>query len=103
MLFTRRSFLQQLVATTSMACRGSRAFSGSEKGNLATNGSPLTEGAAHQIAIADVEEMPNIPQPFKMWDWKQVAKNYDTLVFDLNAKGEYLPLIWIDQVPYQFR
>lgn len=58
MLFTRRSFLQQLVATASMAWSGSRALGGSEKGKLATNGSPLTEGAAHQIAIADVEEMP---------------------------------------------
>jgi len=39
--------------------------------------------------------MPNFPQPFEMRDWKQVARGYDSLVFDLSATGDYLPLSWL--------
>ncbi len=41
--------------------------------------------------------MPNVPQPFRMRDWKQVARDYDALVFDRGAKGRSLPLIWDDR------
>jgi len=50
-----------------------------------------------QINIPRAELMPNIPEPFKMRDWKKVAQDYDALVFDFNAKGEFFPLIWIDK------
>ncbi|MEE8452978.1 MAG: hypothetical protein V3R99_13715 [Thermoguttaceae bacterium] len=40
--------------------------------------------------------MPNIPQPFKMRDWRATAHAYDDFVFDPDAKGQYLPLVWID-------
>ena len=46
--------------------------------------------------------MPNIPQPFKMRDWRQVAKDFDAYVFDLKAKGPYLPLVWIDKSHINF-
>jgi hypothetical protein len=36
--------------------------------------------------------MPDIPQPYEMRDWKSVAQNYDSLVFNLDAEGQYLPL-----------
>ncbi len=36
--------------------------------------------------------MPDLPQPYQMRDWQAVAQNYDTLVFDLDAVGEYFPL-----------
>ncbi len=49
-----------------------------------------------QIAINRVEGMPNQPAPYKMLDWKEKAINFDSYVFDHNATGEYLPLIWID-------
>ena len=74
---------------------------GSGKDKPVTIGLPAG-GAARQISIARVEEMPNIPQPFKMRNWKQVAKDYDALVFDLNAKGEYMPLVWIDKSRINF-
>lgn len=51
---------------------------------------------SQQISIARVEQMPNLPQPYRMRNWKQVAMGYDSLVFDLNKTGEYLPLIWIN-------
>ncbi len=47
---------------------------------------------AQQISIPRVDIMPNLPQPYEMRDWKTVAKNYDSLVFDLEASGQYLPL-----------
>ncbi len=47
---------------------------------------------AQQLAIPRIEQMPNIPQPYAMRDWKSVAKGYDSLVFNYNASGQYLPL-----------
>jgi hypothetical protein len=67
----------------------------------ATSSSPA-ERATNQIAIPRVEEMPNIPQPFKMRDWRQVAKDFDAYVFDLHAEGPFLPLVWIDKSHLNF-
>ena len=40
--------------------------------------------------------MPNLPQPFKIIDFNEMAKNYDKLVYDPNQTGKYWPLIWKD-------
>ncbi len=50
---------------------------------------------AQQIDIERIELMPNFPEPYEMRDWKDVARGYDSLVFDLGATGTYLPLTWI--------
>ncbi len=50
-----------------------------------------------QLPITQVELMPNIPQPFKMRDWRTVARKFDALAFDFEAQGDYLPLIWWDK------
>jgi len=50
-----------------------------------------------QRDIECVKLMPSVPRPFKMRDWHAVARDYDAFVFDFDAKGQYLPLIWIDQ------
>lgn len=55
------------------------------------------EGGSNQIALPRVEEMPNLPRPYSLRDWKQVAVDLDNYLFDLDAKGAYLPLIWIDR------
>ncbi len=52
--------------------------------------------SAQQININRIEQMPNLPQPYEMRNWKQVAMGYDSLVFDFNLTGQYLPLIWWD-------
>ncbi|MBU1063918.1 hypothetical protein KKC74_03815 [bacterium] len=49
-----------------------------------------------QINIGRVEQMPNLPSPYLMRNWKQVTLGYDSLVFDLDRTGQYLPLIWIN-------
>ena len=56
----------------------------------------MTRGYSQQIAISRVEQMPNLPSPYLMRDWKQVALGYDNLVFDLTKTGTYLPLVWIN-------
>jgi hypothetical protein len=37
--------------------------------------------------------MPSLPAPYRIRDWRQVAKDYVSLVFDPDRKGAYLPLI----------
>ncbi|MCG3155947.1 MAG: hypothetical protein DKINENOH_02555 [bacterium] len=54
----------------------------------------VTTSAAQQIAINRIEMMPNLPAPYDMRNWKQVALGYDSLVFDFDLTGQYLPLIW---------
>jgi len=48
-------------------------------------------------AIQRVEQMPNIPRPFAMRDWRQVTLDYIGLAFDFEQHGEHLPLIgWLN-------
>ncbi|MEJ5352550.1 MAG: LamG-like jellyroll fold domain-containing protein [Melioribacteraceae bacterium] len=50
---------------------------------------------SQQINIPRIEQMPNIPSSYKMRDWKMVARGYDSLIYNLNVMGEYLPLIYL--------
>ena len=49
-----------------------------------------------QKSIEAVDYMPYIPQPFHIIDWKLRAIQYDRFVFNFNLKGQYFPLIWLD-------
>lgn len=62
---------------------------------LVTTGSTAQTGIT-QIPITVVENMPNIPAPYKMKNWKQIGIKQDALLYDFNAKGALLPLIWWD-------
>lgn len=46
-----------------------------------------------QININRVQQMPNLPAPYVMRDWKDVAVKYDEFIYSTAATGEYLPLI----------
>ena len=46
-----------------------------------------------QININRVQQMPNLPSPYLMRDWKVVATKYDELIFSTGATGQYLPLM----------
>lgn len=48
-----------------------------------------------QINFARVENMPDLPVPYIMRDWKQVAQKYDSLVFDITLTGEHFPLVFV--------
>lgn len=47
---------------------------------------------AQQISIPRIDQMPNLPSPYVMRDWKQVAIDYDNFVFDTSKTGTYLPI-----------
>lgn len=49
-----------------------------------------------QTAIPRIELMPNAPQPYKIIDWKQKAKDYDAYVFDFNPDMPAGKMIWLD-------
>ncbi|MCM4167413.1 hypothetical protein DHD08_06910 [Arenibacter sp. H213] len=40
--------------------------------------------------------MPNLPKPYKIMDFKALAKHFDSLAFDKSQTGEYWPLVWED-------
>lgn len=45
-----------------------------------------------QLSISRIEQMPDLPAPLEIRDWKAVATTYDNFVFDLTKTGQYLPL-----------
>ena len=50
-----------------------------------------------QQAIPRVDQMADVPQPFKIIDYTKLAQDFDKTVFDFNAKGKFWPLVWIDK------
>ena len=52
---------------------------------------------AQQVHIPRIDLMPDLPQPYLMRDWKTVAQQYDSMVFDLQLQGQYLPLVFFRQ------
>jgi hypothetical protein len=86
------------VLGQNLAATGAAKEQGAAAGPVDSGSAPVhAEPGGGQIAIPYIEAMPNIPSPFKVRDWKQVAIDLDAYLFDLNAKGEYLPLIWLDK------
>lgn len=65
-------------------------FAGLYSCNLQT-GVPAT-----QTSLPRIEQMPDIPQPLKIIDWKKKTFQYDSLAFDFDNKASYGPLIWLD-------
>lgn len=57
---------------------------------------------AQQISVPRIDLMPNRPAPYLMRDWKAVAREYDSLVFDFNRTGTYLPLVWRNTNPVNY-
>src|ERR1700754_4812677 len=55
-----------------------------------------------QKDITLVKSMPEQPSPYKMKDWKTIARKQDALLYDFNAKGTFLPLIWWDDSKVNF-
>jgi hypothetical protein len=56
----------------------------------------VSESPGQQRTIERIELMPRQPAPYFMKDWKALAQGYDRLIFDFNARGKYLPVIWWD-------
>ena len=49
-----------------------------------------------QTSLPRVDQMPSVPQPLKIIDWKQKTLQFDSLVFNFNSTASYGPLIWLD-------
>src|SRR4030042_4886913 len=45
-----------------------------------------------QLSISRIDQMPDLPAPLLIRDWKTVAYDYDSYVFNINKTGQYLPL-----------
>ena len=61
--------------------------------------------AAAQVkpqSIARVEQMPDLPKPLQIIDYKKLALQFDSTVYDFNAKGKYWPMVWLDSSKKNF-
>ncbi len=56
-----------------------------------------------QLKLKRVEEMADLPQPLKIIDWKALSFQFDRQVYDFNAKGEYWPLVWMENNQNNFK
>ncbi len=54
--------------------------------------STLITAQSGQVNIPRIDMMPNQPTPYNVRDWKKTAEKYDSLVFNLNLNGDYLPV-----------
>ena len=52
----------------------------------------LSFGQQGQLSISRIDQMPDIPSPLMIRDWKTVAHDYDSYVFNTTKTGQYLPL-----------
>lgn len=62
---------------------------------FACNSKPLGD-AVKQESILRVDSMPDMPQPYKMLDWREKAVAFDRFAFDFNTRVEGNPIIWLD-------
>jgi len=56
----------------------------------------MTYDPVVQTAIPRIDQMPSLPQPLKIIDWKQKAIQFDSLVYQFDTQASYGPLIWLD-------
>jgi hypothetical protein len=49
-----------------------------------------------QTSLPRITQMPDLPQPLKIIDWKKKTLQFDSLVFNFNSTASYGPLIWLD-------
>jgi hypothetical protein len=61
---------------------------------MITASSLIGDVLGQQIEIQRIGIMPDFPQPYSMRNWKQVAWGYDSLVFNRDLDGQYLPLVF---------
>ncbi|RYZ69392.1 MAG: hypothetical protein EOP05_14910, partial [Proteobacteria bacterium] len=61
--------------------------------------SPLR--TSHQVSLAHIDQMADVPQPLKIIDYKKLALDFDRIVYDFNqtdaVQKNVWPLIWWDR------
>ncbi len=54
---------------------------------------PGADGLSQQVSIGRIDQMPDLPAPYLMRNWKSVAASFDSIAFDVSRSGEFLPLV----------
>jgi hypothetical protein len=49
-----------------------------------------------QTSLQRITQMPDLPRPLKIIDWKKKSLQFDSLVFNFNSTASSGPLIWLD-------
>lgn len=49
-----------------------------------------------QVRLPRIDSMAELPQPLQIIDWYDMARRFDSTVYDFDAKGEHWPLVWWD-------
>jgi len=62
----------------------------------------LSSAQVKQQKISRVAQMPDLPHPLQIIDYKKLATRFDKTVYDFNAKGKFWPLVWIDSSQKNF-
>ena len=62
----------------------------------------VAEAQVRQQKISRIEQMPNLPKPLQIIDYKNLALQFDSTVYDFNASGKFWPLVWIDSSKKNF-
>jgi hypothetical protein len=57
---------------------------------------PQTGVPVAQTSLPRIDQMPDLPQPLKIIDWKKKTMQFDSLAFNFNNTATYGPLIWLD-------
>jgi hypothetical protein len=55
-----------------------------------------------QVSIPRIDQMPELPQPLKIIDWKGKALQFDSLAFNFRSNATFGPLIWLDSSKRNF-
>ncbi len=55
-----------------------------------------------QQKLARVEQMPDLPKPLQIIDYRKLALRFDSTVYDFKAKGKFWPMVWIDSSKKNF-
>lgn len=50
-----------------------------------------------QIAIKRLATIASAPSPYAMRDWKEVASQYDSFIYNTSLTGQYMPFIYLRQ------
>ncbi|MFA6127503.1 MAG: hypothetical protein WC699_09370 [Bacteroidales bacterium] len=57
---------------------------------------PKTSEPVTQTSLPRIDQMPDLPQPLKIIDWKKKTILFDSLVYIFNNQASFGSLIWLD-------
>ena len=49
-----------------------------------------------QVSISRIDQLPNLPEPYKILDWRKKALDFDAYVFNFDTRICGNPVIWLD-------